>query len=42
MIFLRERSEESEGNNLSLAQEHSMSSVWDNPEDEVWNDCSAW
>jgi hypothetical protein len=41
IIFLRERSKEAEGSNLSLAQENSMSAVWDNREDEVWDDCPA-
>ena len=38
ILFLRERSKESATENVSLAQEKSMRSVWDNPEDEVWND----
>ena len=42
ILFLRERSKEAESGNISLAQENSMRSVWDNQEDEVWNDCPAW
>ena len=42
ILFLRERSKEADTENISLAQEHSMRLVWDNQEDEVWNDCPAW
>ena len=41
ILFLREKSEDAEEKNLSLAQENSMKTVWDNSEDEVWNDCPA-
>jgi hypothetical protein len=36
--FLRDRRERDGLDNLAAAQKDSMSRVWDNPEDEVWND----
>ena len=36
--FLRERQERVEWRNLAVAQSHALASVWDNSEDEVWND----
>ena len=50
-LFLRQREEKSEWQNLMFAQASSLND-WDNDEDEVWNDvpvfsrqkclCSAW
>jgi hypothetical protein len=36
--YLKERGERSEWENLMQAQAGSLATVWDNPEDEVWND----
>lgn len=36
--FLRERTERAEWRDLIAAQERSLRSIWDNPEDDVWND----
>lgn len=30
-----------EWNNLMLAQHHSLSAIWDNEEDEVWNNVTS-
>lgn len=35
--YLRERQERAEWRNLSAAQTQSLDAVWDNDEDEVWN-----
>ncbi len=35
--YLRERQERSEWRNLTAGQSQSMDAVWDNDEDEVWN-----
>ncbi|WP_127474667.1 DUF2281 domain-containing protein [Sulfurivermis fontis] len=35
--FLKERLARAEANNLMQAQQRSMEGVWDNTEDEVWN-----
>ena len=35
--FLRERQERIEWRNLAAAQSRALASVWDNSEDEVWN-----
>ena len=39
--FLRNRREHAEHENFMSAQTSSMDRVWDNPEDEVWNDAST-
>lgn len=39
-LFLRQREERSEWQNLMLAQASSFAN-WDNAEDEVWNDVPA-
>ena len=36
--YLRERQERREWRNLAAAQTGSLAPVWDNAEDEVWND----
>lgn len=35
--YLKSRQEQTQRNDLMLAQEKSLSNVWDNPDDEVWN-----
>jgi hypothetical protein len=35
--YLRERADCEERRDLMSAQTHSLESVWDNPEDDVWN-----
>jgi hypothetical protein len=35
--FLRERQDRSEWRNLAVAQSRALASIWDNDEDEVWN-----
>jgi hypothetical protein len=37
VLFLRERQERGEWRNRMDAQAMALASVWDNPEDEVWN-----
>ena len=37
VMFLRERQERGEWQNLMDAQAAALASVWDNPEDEAWN-----
>ncbi len=39
--FLRTRRECSVHENLTVAQTSSMAGVWDNPEDEAWNDADT-
>ena len=39
-LFLRQRDEKTEWQNLKLAQSSAFSD-WDNDEDEIWNDVSA-
>jgi hypothetical protein len=39
--FLRARGEQGAYDNLAAAQATSMRDVWDNPDDEVWNDTAA-
>lgn len=36
--YLKEKGERVEWENLMDAQTASLAAVWDNPEDEVWND----
>ena len=36
--FLKTRSDHSQATDLMRAQESSLAAVWDNAEDEVWND----
>lgn len=36
--YLKERQERAEWQDLVQAQATAMKAVWDNPEDEVWND----
>jgi len=36
--YLRERGERSEWRDLANAQSASLAPVWDNAEDEIWND----
>jgi hypothetical protein len=36
--YLKERQERAEWQDLVQAQSTAMKAVWDNPEDEVWND----
>ena len=36
--FLKTRSERSRATDLMRAQEACLAAVWDNPEDDVWND----
>jgi hypothetical protein len=36
--FLKARQERAEWQDLVQAQSSAMKAVWDNPEDEVWND----
>ncbi|MBT4836512.1 MAG: DUF2281 domain-containing protein [Methylococcales bacterium] len=38
ILFLKTRSENQQWRDLIEAQQQSLSSVWDNAEDEVWND----
>lgn len=35
--YLKSRQEQTQWNDLMLAQEKSLSNVWDNPDDEVWH-----
>ncbi|MBI3479108.1 MAG: hypothetical protein HY016_01940 [Nitrosomonadales bacterium] len=35
--YLKSRQEQAQWNDLMQAQEKSLASVWDNPDDEVWN-----
>ena len=37
VLFLRERQERGEWRDLMTAQSDPLASVWDNQEDEVWN-----
>lgn len=39
--FLRNRREHESQDNLAAAQTPSMNNVWDNPEDETWNDVAS-
>ena len=39
--FLKTRSHQVELDDLSKAQQISMLHVWDNPDDEVWNDAQS-
>lgn len=39
--FLRARREQSSYDNLTAAQTMSMRGVWDNPDDEIWNDVTS-
>lgn len=39
--FLRARGEQDSCDNLVAAQVLSMRGVWDNPDDEIWNDAAA-
>lgn len=39
--FLRSRREQQTHDNLAAAQTTSMTGVWDNPNDEVWNDAAT-
>jgi hypothetical protein len=39
--FLRARREQQTHDNLAAAQTASMTGVWDNPDDEVWNDAAT-
>ena len=39
--FLRSRHEQQTHDNLAAAQTTSMVGVWDNPDDEVWNDAAT-
>lgn len=36
--FLKEKQERAEWEDLMRAQATGLTSIWDNPEDEVWND----
>jgi hypothetical protein len=36
--YLRERGDRSQWRNLMNAQSKSLAAVWDNPEDQVWDD----
>lgn len=36
--YLRERGDQAEWRDLMDAQAKSLAPVWDNPEDQVWND----
>jgi len=36
--YLKEKSERAEWEDLMAAQAASLAAVWDNPDDEVWND----
>ena len=38
VVFLRQKSENVAANNLLLAQEPVLAAIWDNDEDNVWND----
>lgn len=37
IAFLKQKHERDEWKNMMAAQEKSLSNVWDNEEDEVWN-----
>ena len=39
--FLRNRREHASHDNLAAAQTLSMAGVWDNPDDEIWNDAAS-
>jgi hypothetical protein len=39
--FLRARREQETHDNLAAAQSLSMTGVWDNADDEVWNDAAT-
>jgi hypothetical protein len=39
--FLHARREQGSYDNLTAAQASSMRTVWDNPDDEAWNDAAA-
>jgi len=36
--YLKEKQERAEHADLSAAQEDTLRQIWDNPEDEVWNE----
>lgn len=38
MLFLQKRAADNQGNDLVMAQESSMTPLWDNEEDEAWNE----
>ncbi len=38
ILFLKSRAENNQWQNLMMAQQHSLSTIWDNAEDEVWNE----
>ncbi|MDW7746953.1 DUF2281 domain-containing protein [Halomonas sp.] len=39
--FLRKKNEGAEEESLILAQQTSLQGIWDNQDDEAWNDVSA-
>jgi len=39
--FLSTRREQASYDNLAAAQTVSMHGVWDNPDDEIWNDAAS-
>jgi hypothetical protein len=41
VVFLRQRSENAAIQNLSLAQESVLATIWDNDADNVWNDVAG-
>ena len=38
MLFLQKRAADNQENDLVMAQESSMTPLWDNEEDEAWNE----
>ena len=42
VLFLKHKLEKEETDNLMFAQSKSMLSVWDNDEDEAWNNVPTW
>ncbi|MBC7542795.1 MAG: DUF2281 domain-containing protein [Candidatus Sericytochromatia bacterium] len=41
VVFLRQKSENVSNHNLMLAQEPVLAAIWDNDEDNVWNDFAS-
>jgi hypothetical protein len=39
--YFKSRQEQTQWNDLMLAQKKSLAQVWDNPDDEVWNHMDA-
>ena len=42
VLFLKHKLEKEETDNLMFAQSKSMLTIWDNDEDESWNNVPTW